>query len=65
MKSRLKDLLKEKSVIRGKKFKLSSGRTSDFYVDARITTLHPEDDSLLAKKFLDMHRECECDYIWI
>ena len=41
LEQRLIALLREKSVRRGE-FKLASGRTSDFYVDARQTTLHGE-----------------------
>ena len=49
---RLKDLLKEKSILRGK-FTLSSGKESDYYIDARLTTLHPEGVYLVGKIFLD------------
>lgn len=53
-KSRLKEILKKKSVIVGREFTLSSGRKSDFYVDARITTLDAEGSYLCGKIFLNM-----------
>lgn len=54
MKKRLKEILLEKSVITGREFTLASGKTSDFYVDARITTLDPEGAYLCGKIFLQM-----------
>ena len=39
---RLKKILCEKSVRTGEVFVLTSGKTSSFYVDARLTTLDPE-----------------------
>lgn len=44
---RLLELLREKSVKIGE-FTLASGKTSDFYVDARQTTLHAEGARLVA-----------------
>jgi orotate phosphoribosyltransferase len=49
---KLKKLLKEKSILRGK-FTLSSGKESDYYIDARLTTLHPEGVYLVGEIFLD------------
>ncbi|HEY7535589.1 MAG TPA: orotate phosphoribosyltransferase [Thermodesulfobacteriota bacterium] len=49
---RLKLILKEKSVLHGK-FKLSSGKESSYYIDARLTTLHSEGVYLAGKIFLD------------
>ena len=54
MKTRLKELLLELSVITDREFTLASGKKSNFYVDARITTLHPEGAWLIGKLFLDM-----------
>lgn len=51
---RLKSILKQKSVITGKEFTLASGEKSDFYVDARITTLDAEGAYLCGNIFLDM-----------
>ncbi len=49
---RLKQILKENSILLGK-FKLSSGKESNYYIDARLTTLHPEGVHLVGKIFLD------------
>lgn len=54
MRNRLKEILLEKSVISGREFKLASGKTSTFYVDARVTTLWPEGAYLCGKIFLEM-----------
>ena len=50
-KDRLKRILLENSILRGK-FTLASGKESDYYIDARLTTLHPEGVSLVADIFL-------------
>lgn len=44
--SRLLDLLATRSAKRGS-FTLASGRTSDLYIDCRLTTMHPEGLSLI------------------
>jgi orotate phosphoribosyltransferase len=49
---KLKRLLKENSILHGK-FILSSGKESDYYIDARLTTLHPEGVFIIGKLFLD------------
>ena len=49
---RLKLILKENSIFFGK-FKLSSGKESNYYIDARLTTLHPEGVYLVGKIFLE------------
>jgi len=54
LKARLREILLEKSVVRGREFKLASGKTSDFYVDARVTTLDAEGAALCGQLFLDM-----------
>ena len=48
---RLKKLLIENSIFFGK-FKLVSGLESDYYIDARRTTLHPLGSYLIGKIFL-------------
>ncbi len=50
---RLLDLLRTKA-LEVRKVTLSSGRTSDFYVDCKRVTLSPEGAYLTAKIFLDM-----------
>jgi len=54
LKDQLRKLLLEKSVVSGKVFTLASGKTSDFYCDARVTTLDPEGATLCGKIFLQM-----------
>jgi len=63
MKSKLKEILLKKSVIRGQEFKLASGKTSTFYVDARITTLDPEGAFLCGKIFLEMLKDYQVDAV--
>ncbi len=52
LKRRLVELLTERSVRRGQ-FTLASGRESDLYIDARLTTLHAEGASIIASLVLD------------
>lgn len=48
----LKNLLREKSVVRGK-FTLASGKTSDYYIDCKLTTLDPQGAVLVGHAVLD------------
>jgi len=57
LKDQLRKLLLEKSVVSGKVFTLASGKTSDFYCDARVTTLDPEGATLCGRIFLQMLAE--------
>lgn len=50
---RLVALLRDRSV-RRQRVILASGRESDFYVDARQTTLHPEGAACIAERVLDL-----------
>ena len=63
MKNRLKQILVEKSVITGREFKLASGKTSNFYVDARVTTLDAEGAYLCGKIFLEMLGDFKVDAV--
>lgn len=63
MRQRLRQILLEKSVISGREFTLASGKTSTFYVDARITTLFPEGAFLCGKIFLEMLQEFKIDAV--
>jgi orotate phosphoribosyltransferase len=49
---RLKDLLRRKSVVRGN-FTLTSGKTSTYYIDCKLTTLDPEGALLVGHTVLD------------
>lgn len=51
MRQQLKELLLEKSYRLGK-FVLASGRTSDYYIDGRITSLDPEGAYLIGNLFM-------------
>jgi orotate phosphoribosyltransferase len=50
---RLKDLLRRKSIVRGK-FILASGKTSTYYIDCKLTTLDPEGAILVGHTVLDL-----------
>ncbi len=63
MKERLRQILLEKSVVTGREFKLASGKTSDFYVDARVTTLDAEGAALCGRIFFQMLSEYEVDAV--
>jgi orotate phosphoribosyltransferase len=63
MKDQLREILLKKSVITGKEFKLSSGRISNFYVDARITTLDPAGAYFCGKLFLEMLKSFGIDAV--
>lgn len=54
--TRLLDLLAQRSATRGS-FTLASGRQSDLYIDARLTTMHPEGLSLIGPLGLATLRE--------
>ena len=50
---RLSAILRERSILRGH-FALASGRTSDYYVDCRRTTLDPEGATLVGRCILSL-----------
>ena len=50
--NRLKELLRQKSVVRGS-FTLASGKTSSYYIDCKLTTLDPEGAVLVGHTVLD------------
>ncbi|GJG86252.1 orotate phosphoribosyltransferase [Gemmatimonadetes bacterium T265] len=54
--ARLADLLAERSARRGT-FTLASGRTSDLYIDARLTTMSPDGLALIGPLGLDLLAE--------
>jgi orotate phosphoribosyltransferase len=63
LKERLREILLQKSVSRGRVFTLASGKTSDFYVDARVTTLDAEGAALCGGIFFQMLAEHEVDAV--
>jgi orotate phosphoribosyltransferase len=63
LKDRLRAILLKKSVVSGREFTLASGKTSDFYCDARVTTLDPEGATLCGRIFLQMLGEFAIDAV--
>ena len=51
-KERLLQIIKEKSLLKGR-FKLASGLMSNYYLDMKLTTFHPEGASLTAEIVLE------------
>jgi orotate phosphoribosyltransferase len=56
-------IVKEKSLITGVSRVLTSGRTSTYYIDAKMTTLDPRGANLTARLILDILKEYEVDAI--
>jgi orotate phosphoribosyltransferase len=53
---RLCGLIKE-AVLKGENFRLSSGRSSNYYIDGKSVTLNPEGAYLAAKLILEIVME--------
>ena len=49
---RLREIIRTKSVLRGRTYKLASGRTSDIYFGMKTTLLDPEGINLIADEIL-------------
>lgn len=58
--TRLLELIK-KEALSVKPIVLSSGKKSDYYIDCRLITLHPEGAFLIADVFFDMLEDVEFD----
>lgn len=63
IKQELIKVIKEKSLITGVERVLTSGRTSNYYIDAKMTTLDPKGSSLVARMILDVLRPYAVDAI--
>jgi len=63
LKEELKNLLKETGAVKFGEFTLSSGKKSDFYVDCRKVTLHPQGAKLIGKIILDKIKNLKVDAI--
>ena len=61
MKEELKQLLKETGAVKTGEFLLSSGKKSNFYVDCRKVTLHPQGARLIGKIILDKIKDLKVD----
>ncbi|MGQ9618862.1 MAG: orotate phosphoribosyltransferase [Candidatus Aminicenantia bacterium] len=62
-KERLKEILIKKCVRTGVKRILSSGRESNYYIDAKFATMDPEGSFLIAKLILEHLRNYEVEAI--
>ena len=66
-KENLKDdlikVVKEKSLLTNVQRVLTSGRTSNYYIDAKMTTLDPEGAALTARLILDVLKPYDIDAI--
>ena len=63
MKEELKKLLKESGAVKFGDFTLSSGKKSDFYVDCRKVTLHPQGAKLIGKLVLEKIQGLKVDAV--
>lgn len=63
MKEELKKLLKETGAVKTGEFILSSGKKSNFYVDCRKVTLHPQGAKLIGKIVLEKIKGLKVDAI--
>ncbi|OGC09502.1 orotate phosphoribosyltransferase [candidate division WOR-1 bacterium RIFCSPLOWO2_12_FULL_45_9] len=63
MKEELISLLKQTGAVKFGDFTLSSGKKSDFYVDCRKVTLHPQGAKLIGKIILDKIKKLKIDAI--
>ena len=62
MKERLKQLIRERAYQKGN-FVLASGKTSDFYIDARKITLDPEGAYLVGQLFFELLKNNSIDAV--
>ncbi|OGC03431.1 orotate phosphoribosyltransferase [candidate division WOR-1 bacterium RIFOXYA12_FULL_43_27] len=63
MKEELKKLLKATGAVKFGEFTLSSGKKSDFYVDCRKVTLHPQGAKLIGKIILEKIKGLKIDAV--
>jgi orotate phosphoribosyltransferase len=63
LKEELKKILKEKSLITGVTRVLTSGRTSNYYIDAKMTTLDPRGANVLARLILEILKDYDIDAV--
>lgn len=56
-------LIKEKSLLTNVSRVLTSGRTSNYYIDAKMTTLHPQGSYLVGKLILEAIAPYEVDAV--
>ncbi len=62
-KQRLRDIIRDRSLLRDRGFVLSSGRSSNFFFDMKRTLLDPEGAGLVADLLFDMIRGDDFDAV--
>jgi orotate phosphoribosyltransferase len=60
---RLRQIIREKSLLRGEDFVLASGTTSKYYFDMKLTTQDPEGANLVGEVMLDHLTQYSFKYI--
>ncbi len=63
LREELVKILKEKSLITNVERVLTSGRTSNYYIDAKMTTLDPKGSNLVAKLILEVLKSYDVDAV--
>ena len=63
MKKELKELLKSTGAVKFGDFTLASGKKSDFYVDCRKVTLHPQGAKLIGRIILEKIKDLKVDAV--
>jgi len=63
LKAQLLDVVKEKSLLTNVKRVLTSGKTSHYYIDAKMTTLDPKGANLVGRLILEILKPFEFDAI--
>lgn len=63
LKEELIKIIKEKSLITGVERVLASGRTSTYYIDAKMTTLDPKGANVVARLILEVLKDYDLDAI--
>jgi orotate phosphoribosyltransferase len=61
--ARLREIISNRSVIRGREMKLASGKMASIYFDMRLSTLDPEAANLIADEILHILRDEPVDCI--
>jgi orotate phosphoribosyltransferase len=60
---RLRQIIRDYSLLRGERFLLASGEWSDYYFDMKPTTFDPEGASLIGELMFDKIRDLKFDFI--
>jgi orotate phosphoribosyltransferase len=60
---RLQAIIQRESVLHDREFRLTSGRSSNFFIDLKKTMFDPEGASLVADLLLDQIKDEDVDYI--